>query len=31
MMRDLGVTQEVPEAAKGGMMNIDDITEPVGV
>mgnify|MGYP003624908176 FL=1 len=31
MMRDLGVTQEVPEAAKGGMMNINDITEPVGV
>jgi len=31
MMRDLGMTQEVPEAAKGGMMNINDITRPVGV
>ena len=23
--------QEVPEAAKGGMMNINDITKPIGV
>tara|TARA_R100000951_G_scaffold102075_1_gene94007 strand:- start:656 stop:1546 length:891 start_codon:yes stop_codon:yes gene_type:complete len=30
MMRDLGMTQEVPEAAKGGMMNINDIIKPVG-
>ena len=31
MMIDLGMTQEVPEAAKGGMMNINDLIKPVGV